>query len=137
MRGSTPRHRAIRRPVIARNGATWQSNFSTITHTKLMSFYDKVYEYVKKVPKGKVVTYGQVACMLGSPRASRAVGYALHFNPTPVVIPCHRVVNKEGRLAPAFAFGGIEAQAALLEQEGVRISNDFTVDLATYQWRGE
>ena len=56
-----------------------------------MSFYDIVYEQVKRIPKGKVATYGQIALMCGSPRASRAVGYALHFNPYPGVIPCHRV----------------------------------------------
>ncbi len=84
-----------------------------------------------------MVTYGQVAAMLGSPRASRAVGYALHFNPTPGIIPCHRVVNRFGGLAPAFAFGGIEVQASLLRAEGVEISEDYTVDLATYQWRGD
>ena len=71
-----------------------------------MSFYDKVYEAVCRVPAGKVATYGQIAAMCGSPRASRAVGYALHMNPRPGVIPCHRIVNREGRLAPAFAFGG-------------------------------
>ncbi len=103
----------------------------------MKSFYDYVYEYVKTVPKGKVVTYGQVAAMLGSPRASRAVGYALHFNPRPGEIPCHRVVNRFGSLAPAFAFGGIEVQASLLREEGVEISDDYTVDLSVYRWRGE
>ena len=72
-----------------------------------MSFYDKVYEAVMTVPKGRVATYGQIAVMCGSPHASRAVGYALHCNPRPGVIPCHRIVNREGRLAPAFAFGGM------------------------------
>ena len=74
-----------------------------------MSYYDTVYEIVKRIPRGKVATYGQIAAISGSPKASRAVGYALHFNPTPGVIPCHRVVNRNGGLAPAFAFGGIEA----------------------------
>ena len=61
-----------------------------------MSFYDKVYEAVMTVPKGRVATYGQIAVMCGSPHASRAVGYALHCNPRPGVIPCHRIVNREG-----------------------------------------
>ena len=80
-----------------------------------MSFFENVYEAVQLIPRGKVATYGQIARMIGAPRSSRAVGYALHANPRPGVIPCHRVVNREGRLAPAFAFGGPEIQAQLLE----------------------
>ncbi|MDE6189456.1 MAG: MGMT family protein [Clostridia bacterium] len=99
-----------------------------------MSFYDEVYSVVIKIPKGKVATYGQIARLLDSPRASRAVGYALHFNPSPIVIPCHRVVNRDGRLAPAFAFGGQEVQAKLLSDEGVTVNDDFTVDLSKYLW---
>ena len=71
-----------------------------------MRFFENVYEAVQLIPRGKVATYGQIARMIGAPRSSRAVGYALHANPRPGVIPCHRVVNREGRLAPAFAFGG-------------------------------
>ncbi len=96
-----------------------------------MSFYDKVYEQVRKIPQGKVATYGQIAAMCGSPRASRAVGYALHFNPMPGIIPCHRIVNRFGGLAERFAFGGKEAQKALLEREGVVVT-DYTVDLGKY-----
>lgn len=101
----------------------------------IMSFYDVVYEQVKKIPKGKVATYGQIAFLCGSPRASRAVGYALHFNPDPYSIPCYRVVNRFGGLAPAFAFGGREVQKALLENDGVVVRDDFTVDLEKYGMR--
>lgn len=101
-----------------------------------MSFYDQVYEAVMTIPRGKVATYGQIALMCGSPHASRAVGYALHCNPRPGVIPCHRVVNREGKLAPAFAFGGREVQAELLKKEGVEVREDFTVDLARYRFLG-
>lgn len=100
-----------------------------------MSFYDEVYSIVKLIPKGKVATYGQIAKILCSPRASRAVGYALHFNPAPGIIPCHRVVNRFGRLASAFAFGGEQVQAQLLAKEGVFCDENFFVDLAKYQWR--
>lgn len=86
------------------------------------------------MPKGKVVTYGQIAAAIGAPRSSRTVGYALHVNPRPGEIPCHRVVNRFGGLAPAFAFGGIEVQAAMLREEGVEVV-DGAVDLARYQWR--
>ena len=65
-----------------------------------------IYEAVKKIPKGHVATYGQIAEMAGNPRMSRAVGNALHKNPDPLHIPCFRVVNSKGELAGAFAFGG-------------------------------
>lgn len=100
-----------------------------------MSFYDKVYDVVRIIPAGKVVTYGQVAHMCGSPLASRAVGYALHFNPSPIIIPCHRVVNRFGSLAKKFAFGGIEFQKQLLESELVIVSKDYIVDLSIYQFK--
>ena len=100
-----------------------------------MSFFENVYEAVQLIPRGKVATYGQIARMIGAPRSSRAVGYALHANPRPGVIPCHRVVNREGRLAPAFAFGGPEIQAQLLESEGVEVGEDFIVDLEKYLWQ--
>lgn len=99
------------------------------------SFDEQVYEYVKRVPRGKVVTYGMIARAIGRPKASRLVGNALHRNPTPIKVPCHRVVNREGRLAPAFAFGGEDMQAALLQQEGVSVRNGF-VDLSVYLWEG-
>lgn len=101
-----------------------------------ISFYNKVYNAVKLIPKGKVATYGQIAALCGAPKASRVVGSALHHNPEPITTPCHRVVNRFGGLAPAFAFGGKEVQKSLLETEGVRVSDDFTVDLSVYLWDG-
>lgn len=65
-----------------------------------MTFDQSVYEYVKSVPRGKVTTYGMIARAIGHPRAARQVGNALHRNPAPGIVPCHRVVNREGRLAP-------------------------------------
>lgn len=99
-----------------------------------MSYYDVVYEIVKKIPKGKVATYGQIARLTNSPRAARAVGYALHFNPSPQQIPCYRVVNRFGQLAKAFAFGGIETHKQLLEADGVEVGDDFCVNLEKYLW---
>jgi methylated-DNA-protein-cysteine methyltransferase-like protein len=98
----------------------------------MANFFQRVYEAVKKIPKGKVCTYGVIAFMAGSPRASRVVGYALHHNPDPENIPCHRVVNRHGKLAPCFAFGGEQMQKKLLENEGVKVSDDGYVDLKTY-----
>lgn len=94
----------------------------------------RIYEAVKKIPKGRVATYGQVAALAGNPKMSRAVGNALHKNPEPGVIPCHRVVDSKGRLAGEFAFGGAGAQAKLLKEEGVEVDNR-TVDLKKYQMK--
>ena len=100
-----------------------------------MTFDQSVYEYVKSVPQGKVTTYGMIARAIGRPRAARQVGNALHRNPAPGIVPCHRVVNREGRLAPAFAFGGIEVQARLLEEEGVTVKDGY-VEMERYFWKG-
>ena len=94
---------------------------------------DKVYEFVKSIPRGKVATYGQIALHLGNRNLARAVGNILHNNPDPEHIPCHRVVNSQGRLSRAYAFGGIEAQRCLLESEGVVFKNDLVVDLSVSQ----
>ncbi|WP_267430605.1 MULTISPECIES: MGMT family protein [unclassified Bifidobacterium] len=84
-----------------------------------LSFSQQVYQVVRRIPRGKVATYGQVASLTDHPRNARFVGYALHDNPEPGVIPCHRVVFRDGSLAPGFAFGGPERQRQLLEDEGV------------------
>lgn len=91
----------------------------------------RIYEAVKKIPKGQVATYGQIAEMAGNPRMSRAVGNALHKNPDPLHIPCFRVVNSKGELAGAFAFGGGKAQGELLREDGVEVV-DGKVDLEKY-----
>ena len=101
---------------------------------KTDSFYDKIYAAVCEIPRGRVATYGQVAAMAGNGGAARAVGNALHRNPAPGLIPCHRVVNAQGRLAPRFAFGGDAEQQRLLEAEGVAVV-DHHVDLEKYQMR--
>ncbi len=101
-----------------------------------MSFYDKVYEIVLKIPEGKVATYGQIAFLLGSPKASRAVGYALHFNPNPNVIKCYKVVDRFGRVSKSFAFGGENEQVVRLQSEGIEV-NDYHVDLSKYLWDGK
>lgn len=91
----------------------------------------RIYEAVKRIPKGKVATYGQVAALSGNGKMARAVGNALHKNPEPGVIPCHRVVDAKGRLAGEFAFGGVFRQAELLGAEGV-VAVDGMVDLKKY-----
>jgi len=99
--------------------------------------FERIYEIVKKIPKGKVATYGQIAIMAGNPRLSRIVGFALHVNPDPENIPCHRVVNRRGELSGAFAFGGPQRQEELLKQEGVGFLPDGRVDLEKYLWLGD
>ena len=84
-----------------------------------MTFFEKVYEIVKSVPYGKVITYGGIAKILGNPKMSRQVGWALHVNPSPETIPCYRVVNRFGEVSKAFVFGGANVQKMLLEKEGV------------------
>ena len=97
------------------------------------SLNDKVYEFVKSIPRGKVATYGQIALHLGNRNFARAVGNILHKNPDPEHIPCHRVVNSKGQLSQSYAFGGIEAQRHLLVSEGVVFKNDQVVDLSVSQ----
>ena len=82
-------------------------------------FFAKVYEVVKAVPAGRVITYGKIAELLGNKRMSRQVGWALHANPSPKTIPCYRVVNRFGEVSSAFAFGGGNRQKELLSAEGV------------------
>ncbi len=84
-----------------------------------MGFFDAVYQVVKKIPYGRVMSYGQIATILGNPRMARQVGWALHVNPEPDAIPCYRVVNKDGRVSKAFAFGGENVQKQLLLAEGI------------------
>ena len=99
-----------------------------------VSSFQKIYEVVCQIPEGRVATYGQIARLAGNPRWARVVGYALHANPAFGEIPCHRVVNKQGRTAPAFAFGGSDVQRAMLEAEGVTFLPDGTVDTELYGW---
>ena len=91
----------------------------------------RIYEAVKKIPKGHVATYAQVAEMAGDRKMARAVGNALHRNPDPENIPCFRVVNAKGELAGGFAFGGAEIQARLLEEDSVKVTGG-RVDLEVY-----
>lgn len=91
----------------------------------------RIYEAVKKIPKGRVATYGQVAEMAGDKKMARAVGNALHHNPDPQNIPCYRVVNAKGELAGAFAFGGEQVQANLLRADGIEVIGN-RVDLNKY-----
>ncbi len=91
----------------------------------------RIYEAVKRIPVGKVATYGQVARMAGDKKMARAVGNALHKNPNPLEIPCYRVVNAKGELSGQFAFGGKGRQEKLLQADGIEVV-DGKVDLEKY-----
>jgi len=95
-----------------------------------MNTFAKVYKAVEKIPKGKVSTYGIVAKYIGI-NNPRVVGYALHANKTPDMVPCHRVINAKGELTKGYAFGGPDIQKQLLEQEGIEFKNN-KIDLSRF-----
>lgn len=98
------------------------------------NLYEHIYQSVKMIPRGKVATYGDIAWLSGNAKMARVVGNALHRNPYPGVVPCHRVVNSQGRLAEAFVFGGINRQREMLEAEGVSFVGE-RVDMQQSHWK--
>ncbi|OGV90919.1 hypothetical protein A3A66_03305 [Microgenomates group bacterium RIFCSPLOWO2_01_FULL_46_13] len=101
---------------------------------KTNSLFGQVYKLVQQIPSGKVTTYGEIALALGT-RDARKVGWALHQNPDGNTTPCHRVVNRAGKLAPNFAFDGSQEQRRRLEAEGVTFIDDRHVDLKKHLHR--
>lgn len=97
-----------------------------------MTTFERVYAAVRLIPCGSVATYGQIARAIGNPRLARVVGYALHVNPDPAGIPCHRVVKKDGTLSEAFAFGGREEHRRRLAAEGVAFLPDGRADMEKF-----
>lgn len=95
---------------------------------------EKVYNYLLTIPKGKVVTYNQIAKYLGNDKLARVVGNILHNNPNEKKYPCYKVVNCKGMLSKNFAFGGIDKQKEKLEKDGVEVK-DYIVDLKKYQYK--
>lgn len=93
---------------------------------------EKVYAYLKTIPRGKVTTYGRIAIWLGNPHYARHVGNILHDNPDPSRYPCHRVVNSKGQVAEHYAFGGADAQRRRLENEGIVFEPNGSIDLKKY-----
>jgi methylated-DNA-protein-cysteine methyltransferase related protein len=98
------------------------------------NFYQRVYALVRQVPAGKVVTYGQVAALLGSPRAARAVGYALRYLSAGSDVPWHRVINHQGGISPRYPAESPIVQRLLLEAEGVGFDAADRIDLSRYRW---
>ncbi|HEY1408121.1 MAG TPA: methylated-DNA--[protein]-cysteine S-methyltransferase [Promineifilum sp.] len=108
--------------------------------TTTSRFYEQVYAVVRRIPRGRVTSYGRVAKMLGRPNAARAVGYALaalgskREDRPPV--PWHRVINSVGRISTPDMDGSANLQAQLLRAEGVAVTEDLRVDLRVYLWDG-
>ena len=99
----------------------------------MSDLYKLIYEQVKKIPYGQVSTYGEIALKTGNPRRSRIVGYAM-ASCNDSTIQCHRVVYKNGRLSKFFGGGGQEVHRERLEQEGIKVSDEYIVDLKQYLW---
>lgn len=96
--------------------------------------YQRIYRAVRRVPRGRVATYGQIARLAGLQRAARQVGYALHALPQGTAVPWHRVINSSGRISLPPGAGGI-VQRLRLSAEGVTVSEAGSVSLARFQWR--
>lgn len=97
--------------------------------------YQRIYAAVKKVPRGKVATYGQIAALAGMPRNARQVGYALHALPEGSPLPWQRIVNAQGRISPRGMSGSDEWQRVLLEEEGIEFGLGGRINLKKYQWQ--
>ena len=96
--------------------------------------YRKIWEVVRRIPPGKVATYGQVARLAGLGGQARMAGYALHAAPEEIGIPWHRVINARGQISLPRENGQYDLQKTLLEAEGIVFRNE-TVDLQRYRWR--
>jgi methylated-DNA-protein-cysteine methyltransferase-like protein len=107
-----------------------------------LNFYEQAYAVIRRIPRGKVTSYGRVAAMLGRPQAARAVGYALNAlkdkqgDPAYADIPWQRVVNSQGRISIVNRDNSPNRQAALLREEGVVVSEDLKINLDVYLWEG-
>ncbi len=97
-------------------------------------FYTKVLEVVKKIPSGRITTYGHIAGYVGNKRSARMVGWVLNKQKNNPEIPAHRVVNRKGLLTGKIHFQGINLMQELLENEGIEIKDNRVVDMEKYLW---
>ena len=100
---------------------------------KKTGFFQRVYDVVAVIPEGKVMTYGQIAKRLGGFYSGRTVGFAMRAAPAERNLPCHRVVNKKGEMAPGYCFGGAVRQRGMLRKEGVKFLADGTINMKKSQ----
>ena len=98
------------------------------------SFYERVYRVIARIPRGRVMTYGQIADYVGAPRSARRVGQALSQTPADRRLPWHRVVNRSGRISERWPAARMDYQAQLLRDEGIFFEADGRIDLDRYRW---
>ena len=103
----------------------------------MSDFFQRVYKVVSKIPEGKIATYGQIARLIGEPRSARIVGWAMKAAPRELNLPCHRVVNRLGEMAPGYAFGSPEIQRDILISEGITFKEDGCIDIKKHLWNGD
>lgn len=101
----------------------------------MKDFFSRVYDVVSRIPEGKVMTYGQIASLLGEPRGARVVGWAMRAAPSSLNLPCHRVVNRLGEMAPSYAFGSKDIQRELLISEGITFKENGCIDMKKHLWK--
>lgn len=106
-----------------------------LTAQEYARFAEDVYAIVATVPYGKVASYGQIAEMVGRPKEGREVGTIMSRAPSH--LPCHRIVNRTGALAPDYVFGGQQRQQQMLEEEGITFTSDGRIDMVMHQWQEE
>jgi methylated-DNA-protein-cysteine methyltransferase-like protein len=104
------------------------------THRAAAGFFAAIYAVARRIPRGKVATYGQIARLLGAPRSARIVGWAMHGTPRGSGVPWHRVVQQGGRLSPTVSPHDPGRQRRLLEREGVAFRLDGRIDMERHQW---
>lgn len=102
----------------------------------MKDFFSRVYELVAQIPEGKVATYGQIAMLLGEKNSARVVGWAMRAAPGHLHLPCHRVVNRLGEMAPSYAFGSKDIQRNILISEGITFKKDGFIDMKKHLWSG-
>ena len=98
------------------------------------NFFTRIYALVDTIPKGKVMTYGQIATVLESRFSAKVVGFAMSAAPTERNLPCHRVVNRKGEMSPGLIFGGAATQRERLRAEGVEFLQDGRINLTASLW---
>jgi methylated-DNA-protein-cysteine methyltransferase-like protein len=98
------------------------------------SFFERVYDVVRQIPKGRVTSYGAIAKCIGSPQSSRMVGWAMNASHFEDGIPAHRVVNRNGMLTGRHHFGGHDLMQQLLESEGIEVENDRVLHFKKHFW---
>jgi methylated-DNA-protein-cysteine methyltransferase related protein len=118
----------------ARSGVSRGSQADRSDRTRRAGFFDSVYAMVRRIPRGKVATYGQIARLVGAPRSARVVGWAMHGNPHGARVPWQRVVQRGGSLSETVCPADPDRQRRLLAREGVTFLLDGRIDMAVHQW---